>query len=59
MTQVGSITANGLGRFLASCPRRDCEIQAAADSPSGPCSLLPQFEYLLDEGRAHYLTSEA
>lgn len=53
MTQVGNIEVNGHERFLASCPRRDCEIQATADSPSGPCSLLPQFEYLLHEGRAH------
>ena len=47
MTQIGNIPFKGEYRFLASCPRRDCEVQAMAHSPTGPCVLLPQFEHLI------------
>lgn len=52
MTHVGNTEVNGKHRYVAECPRSDCEIRATTHEPNGPSVLLPEFEYLLGFLRA-------
>lgn len=47
MTHAENVEFNGNHRFLAECPRNDCNIQATTHEPHGPCALLAEFNYLL------------
>lgn len=47
--QVGLTEVAGQTRYLAECPRKDCDIQATSNEAHGPCALLPAFTHLLSE----------
>lgn len=49
LAQVGLSEVNGHSRFLAECPRKDCDIQATSETAHGPCTLLPAFAHLLSD----------
>ena len=51
MGQVDSwYEMDGVSYTVVGCGRRDCNIRAKAYSMDGPWELMPEFEYLLQQG---------
>ncbi len=47
MVQIRNVVVHAKERFLAKCPRLDCQIKATTHEPHGPAVLLEEFDHLI------------